>query len=65
MRFKEALSKKALLEFGNIGKLINQGFIIMPNLPDRDTDGLDDDPDGLNKQDYLEDMKQYRREVSD
>jgi hypothetical protein len=24
MRFKEALSKKALLEFGNLGKLINQ-----------------------------------------
>jgi hypothetical protein len=30
MRFKEALSKKALLEFGNLGKLINQGFIVMP-----------------------------------
>jgi hypothetical protein len=31
MRFKEALPKKALLEFGNLGKLINQGFIIMPD----------------------------------
>jgi hypothetical protein len=64
MRFKEALAKKALLEFGNLGKLINQGYIVIPDLPDRDTYGLDDDPDGLNKQDYLEDMKQYRREVS-
>lgn len=49
MRFKEALSKKALLEFGNLEKLINQGFIIMPDLPDRETYGLDDDPNGLNK----------------
>jgi hypothetical protein len=65
MRFKEALSKKALLDFSNLGKLINQGFIIMPDLPDRNTYGLDDDPDDWNKQDYLEDMKQYRRKVSD
>jgi hypothetical protein len=65
MQFKEALSKKALLEFGKLGKLINQGFIVMPDLLDRDTYGLDDDTDGLNKLDYLEDMKQYRSEVSD
>jgi hypothetical protein len=65
MRFKEALSKKALLEFGNLGKLINQGFIVMPDLPDRGTYGLDDDADGLNKLNYLEDMKQYRREIAD
>ena len=26
---------------------------------------MDDDSDGLNKQDYLEDMKQYRRDVAD
>jgi hypothetical protein len=36
----------------------------MPDLPERDTYGLDDDPDGLNRLDYLEDMKQYRREVA-
>jgi hypothetical protein len=41
MRFKEALSKKALLKFGNLRKLLNQGFIVMPDLPDRDTNGLD------------------------
>ena len=44
MRFKEALAKKALLEFGNLGKLINQGYTVIPDLPDRDTYGLDDDP---------------------
>ena len=64
MCFKEALAKKALLDFRNLGKLINQGFIVMPDLPERDTYGLDDDPDGLNRLDYLEDMKQYRREVA-
>jgi len=37
----------------------------MPDLPDRETYGLDDDVDGLNKLDYQEDMKQYRREVAD
>lgn len=61
---KHCQSKKALLEFGNLGKLINQGFIVMPDLPDRDTYRLDDNADGLNKLDYLEDMKQYRRELS-
>jgi hypothetical protein len=38
---------------------------VLPDLPDRGSYGLDDDPDGLNKQDYLEDMKQYRRERAD
>ncbi len=28
----------------------------MPDLPERDTYGLDDDPDGLNRLDYLEDL---------
>jgi len=28
----------------------------MPDLPDRETYELDDDPDGLNKQNYLEDI---------
>ena len=65
MRFKEALSKKALLEFGNLGKLINQGKIILPRLPDRKTYLLDNDPDGLNRLEYLEDMKQYRRDSAD
>lgn len=62
MRFKEALSKKVLLEFGNLGKLINQGIIVKPDLLDRDNYGLDIDIDGLNKLSYLEDMKQYERE---
>jgi hypothetical protein len=65
MKFTEALLNKALLDFGNLGKLIKQGYIVLPDQPDSETYGLDDDPDGLNKLDYLEDMKAYRREVAD
>ena len=64
MLFKEALSKKALVEFGNLGKLIRLGYIPLPEQPDRDAYALDDDEDGLNKLDYMEDMKQYRKEVA-
>jgi hypothetical protein len=65
VKFTEVLSNKALLEFGNLGKLIKQGYIVLPEQPDRDTYGLDDDKDGLNKLDYLEDMKAYRQEIAD
>jgi hypothetical protein len=65
MKFTEALLNKALLDYGNLGKLIKQGYIVLPDQPDRETYGLDDDPDGLNKLDYLEDMKAYRREIAD
>jgi hypothetical protein len=45
MKFKEAHLKKALLDYGSQGKLIKQGYIVLPEQPDRDTYGLDDDPD--------------------
>jgi hypothetical protein len=48
MKFTEALPNRALLDFGNLGKLIKQGYIVLPEQPDRDTYGLDDDPDKLN-----------------
>jgi hypothetical protein len=28
MKFREAISNKALLDFGNLGKLIQQGYIV-------------------------------------
>jgi hypothetical protein len=65
MKFKEAISKKALLDYGNLGKLIKQGYIVLPEQPDKETHGLDDDQDGLNKLDYLEDMKAYLKELAD
>jgi hypothetical protein len=65
MRFTEALSNKALLDFGSFGKLINQGYIILPDQSDKESHDLDDEPDELNKLDYLKDMKAYWREIAD
>jgi hypothetical protein len=65
MLFKEVLSKKALVEFGNLGKLIKLGYIPLPDQPDRDSYALDGDPDGINRLDYLEDMKEYQTEVAE
>jgi hypothetical protein len=65
MVFKEALSKKALVEYGNLGKLIKLGYIPLPEQPDRESYALDEDVDGINKLDYLEDMKQYWKEVAE
>jgi hypothetical protein len=45
MKFTEALSNKELLDFGN--------YIIVPDQPYRESYCLDDDPDVLNKLDYL------------
>jgi hypothetical protein len=57
--------KKALIEYGNLGKLIKKGNIVPPEQRNRDSYDLDDDDNGLNKIEYLEDMKSYRREVAD
>ncbi len=65
MLFKEAMPKKALVENGNLGKLIKQGSIILPDQPNRASYDLEDDDDGLNKIEYLEDMKAYRKELAD
>ena len=65
MKFKEAISKKALFDYENLGKLIKQGYIVLAEQPDKETYGLVDDQDGLNKLDYLEDMKAYRKELAD
>jgi hypothetical protein len=48
MKFTEALSNKALLDFRNLGKLIKQGYIVLPDQPDKETYVLDEyDPDEL------------------
>ena len=65
MTFKKALSKRALVDFGKLGKLIKLGCIPLPDKPDRGSYALDNDPNGINKLDYLEDLKQYRKEVAE
>jgi hypothetical protein len=53
-KFHEALSKKSLKEYGNLGQLIKQGTYYQP------LETLD--VDGLNKTAYLEDVKEWRKE---
>ncbi len=55
------MSKKALMEYGNLGKLIKEGYIVPPDQPDRDSYGLEDDSDDLNRVEYLETMKALER----
>jgi hypothetical protein len=63
LKFKEALSKAALKNYGNLGKLIKQGSYYTPEMPERGDYDLQNDPDGLNKMAYLEDMKEYCKEI--
>jgi len=63
--FKKALSKRALVDFGKLGKLIKLGCIPLPDKPDSGSYALDNEPNGINKLDYLEDLKQYRKEVAE
>ena len=49
--------------YGNLGKLIKQGRYYKPEEPDRNEYDMQNDPDGLNKLAYLEDMKEYRKEI--
>jgi len=65
-KFKEAISKVALKEYGDLGKLIRQGTYYIPPAPNKTTYGSFDpkiDVDGMNKATYLEDMKAYRKKI--
>jgi len=58
MRFQEALSRKALEEYGMLGKLILKGKIENPVEPDKADFDLNDEYD---KVAYLEELKLYRK----
>jgi len=62
MRFKEALSKKALEKYGRLGKLINMGKFDNLEEPDRTFVDLRDE---FEKADYLEAMKTFRKQKLD
>jgi hypothetical protein len=62
MRFREALSKKALEEYGTLGKLILKGKIEEPEEPNRTLYDLDNEYEKL---DYLEELKTYRKLKND
>ena len=62
--FKEALANAAMKEYGNLGKLIKLGKYYEPEEPNIEDYDLDFDPHGMNKATYLEDVKEYRRQVN-
>jgi len=64
--FKEALANVALKEYGALGKLIKQGDeYTEPTEPDVDDYELDNDDFGINKARYIEDLKDYRKEINE
>jgi len=65
-KFKEALSNVALKEYGTLGKLIKQEKYenFEPVEPDADDYELDNDPYGVNRAKYLDDCKDYRKEIN-
>jgi hypothetical protein len=63
-KFRDALSKAALKEFGPIGKLIKQEKLEIPEEPDRAEYNFVD-PDGLDRAIYLEELKKYNRRLEE
>jgi hypothetical protein len=66
-KFKEAMSKAALKQYGDLGRLIRQGTYYIPPEPNRATYGPFDatnDPDGLKKATYLEAMKHHQKKLA-
>jgi len=61
--FKEALSKASLKLYGPLGKLNKTGEVYTPDIPEAEDYDLDDDPYGVNKATYLEDIKKHRKEL--
>jgi hypothetical protein len=62
MRFKEALSKKTLEDYGTLGKLIKQGKIEPLEEPDRSDIDITDE---FSRMEYIENMRTYRKLKTD
>lgn len=61
---KEAISKAALKNYGKLGHHIQlQGRYYQPPRPDHNDDNLTNDPDYLNKTEYLENMEEWRKKI--
>jgi hypothetical protein len=64
-KFKEALSSKALREYGDLGRLIEAGTYYSGDPPDQNDYDLNNDPHGLNQATFLEQQKLYMRHWED
>ena len=65
MLFREALSNRALKDYGALGKMIKQGMDYKePQEPRVDDYNLEDDEYGINKARFIEDLKDYRKEIT-
>ena len=64
--FKEALANTALKEYGALGKLIKERDEYKePEEPKVENYNLDDDEYGINKAKFIEDLKDYRKEINE
>jgi len=63
-KFKEAISKRALRDYGHLGKLIETGDYYRPEMPDTVDYDFVNDPYGLSKALFMEAMKDYRKEIA-
>jgi hypothetical protein len=64
-KFKEALSSKALREYGDLGRLIESGHYYTPDPPDPDDYDLVTDPYQLNCAMFLEQQKLFMKHQED
>lgn len=62
-KFKEALAKKVLIEYGDLGRLIESGKYFVFDPPGVGDYDLVNDPYGLNKATYWEQQKLYMRHL--
>ena len=65
MLFKDALSNRALKDYGALGKMIKQGKEYKePQEPKVVDYKLDDNEYGINKARFIEDLKDYRKQIN-
>jgi len=62
-KFKEALSKAALRDYGHLGTLIKTGDYYKPPEPDIADYDLVNDTYGINRATFMEDLKESRKEL--
>lgn len=65
IRFKEAMSVAAVEKYGALGKLIEVGTAYIKPPPNIANYRLDDDPYGIQLEEYKSDLREYKRVMSE